>query len=389
MNATVVSGSTSSANAASDRSAARRTNGRVRPLHKDDIPKIAALHDRIMGRAPGKAPGSTEEHFTRIFLRHPWHNPALPSLVYETDNGEIAGCVGIMPRVMRYCGSPITVAVTHNFMVAPDARTAMAGLQLAQQVLAGPQDMSLAEGNNTSRRIWERFGGSASLLYSLHWTRPLQPAHYVLSLLDKRGLPGLLTAILRPLCSLADTMLPRLLSKRFSLNAPECRGEELDAAAMCAVLDKPGADCKLGPAPDVKSLSWQLQALESRAGQKLHRVLVRDNKDEVLGFYLYYADKARATGTLVQLCAIHPAQREAVLDHLFHHARLQGLCALSGHMDPALFALLAKKSCVFHHDGNSWLLVHSRRPELVQTVNAGLACLSPLEGEWWVNYING
>ncbi|MEY4641967.1 MAG: hypothetical protein RLZZ227_1961 [Pseudomonadota bacterium] len=376
-------------NTTSDRATAGRSSGRVRALHKDDIPKIAALHDRIVGRAPGKAPGSTEAHFTRIFLRHPWHNPALPSLVYETDSGEIAGCVGIMPRVMRYGGAPITVAVTHNFMVAPDARTAMAGLQLAQRVLAGPQDMSLAEGNNISRRIWERFGGSVSLLYSLHWTRPLRPAHYVLSLLDKRGLPGVLITMLRPLCSLADAMLPRLLSRRFSLVVPDARGAELDAATMCAVLDRFGSECKLSPAPDVKSLSWQLQALEARAGQQLHRVLVCGAKNEVLGFYLYYADKARATGTLVQLCAISPAQREAVLDHLFDHARQQGLCAVSGHMDPTLFPLLAKKQCVFHHDGNSWLLVHSRRPELVHTVNAGLACLSPLEGEWWVNYING
>lgn len=361
--------------------------GRVRPLQIADIPQIAALHDYIVGRKPGQPTGSTQQHFLRIFLQHPWHEAALPSLVYEAADGTIVGCIGVMPRKMLYRNRPITVAVTHNFMVAPGMRSTMAGLQLARQVLAGAQDLTLAEGNNTSRRIWESFSGSVSLLYSLHWTRPLLAGRYLTSFLRKRGLSNIVLALLKPFAALTDALLPRLLPAQYVAPPPELRAEELDAATLFRCMHEFTRDRALRPLPDEDSLQWLLQALSHRTDRQLHKVLLRD-ADGVVGWYLYYSGGPDDSGAVVQLVARNEQSQPLVMQHLYHHARLRGVCALSGQLDPVMFTTLTRQHCAFHNDGNSWLLMHSRRPDILQTINAGQAFLSRLEGEWWVNYIN-
>lgn len=362
---------------------------RIRPLQETDIPAIAALHDSLAGRAPANPARTTQEHFRRIFLQHPWQDSALPSLVYETAGGGIAGCIGVMPRPMRFGERTLTAAVTHNFFVAPAARSSMAALRLARQVLAGPQQLTLAEGNDMSRCIWERFNGSPSLLYSLHWTRPLYPGRYLLSFLRNRGLASLPALMLEPFAWMTDLAITRLFNDRFSLlPPPDCTGEELDSLAMCNCLTEYSSDRTLYPVPDEPSCAWLLHALEQRCGKSLHRILVRRSNGEIIGWYLYCEEGKGRTGNVVQLDARDDACRELVLNHMFHHARQQGVCSLSGQMDPALFRSLARHYCAFHHDGHSWLLIHSGDPEILNAINAGKALLSRLAGEWWINYIN-
>ncbi|MES2603673.1 MAG: hypothetical protein V4603_01980, partial [Pseudomonadota bacterium] len=363
--------------------------GRVRPLQITDIAQIAALHDYVVGRKPGAPAGSTQQHFLRIFLQHPWREDDLPSLVYETGDGEIIGCIGVMPRKLLFRNRVITAAITHNFMVAPGKRSTMAGLQLARAVLAGPQDLTLAEGNNISRRIWESFTGSVSLLYSLHWTRPLAAGRYLLSFLRNRGMSSLVLALARPVCWLTDKLLPRLLPQQFMAPPADIRAETLDAATLYRCLQEFSRDRALRPLPDEDSLQWLLQALEHRSDQRLHKVLLRTDAEGVIGWYIYYSGGPDASGAVVQLVARDERSQQVVLQHLFRHARDNGVCALSGQLDPVMFTALTRQHCAFHNDGNSWLLMHSKRPDILQTINAGQAFLSRLEGEWWVNYING
>ena len=75
---------------------------------------------------------------------------------------------------------------------------------------------------------------------------------------------------------------------------------------------------------------------------------------------------------------------DEVLTHLFYHARKGGALAVSGQMDPAAFQALAAKGSVFHHDGISWFLVHSRNPRVLAAIHRADAFLTRLEGEWCI-----
>jgi len=71
-------------------------------------------------------------------------------------------------------------------------------------------------------------------------------------------------------------------------------------------------------------------------------------------------------------------------DHLFERAYRGGAVAVSGQMDPAAFQALAARRCMFHHDGISWFLIHSRDPEVLAAIHRGDAFLTRLEGEWCI-----
>src|SRR5712691_6389509 len=119
--------------------------GGVRPFTKKDIPQVTELSECIFS-SPGPA-RNIASYLTEIFCRHPWLDDAMPSLVFDGPDGTVVGCLGVMPRRMSMDGRPIRAAISHTFMVAPEARTTMAAIQLLQAFLAGPQDLSIAEGN--------------------------------------------------------------------------------------------------------------------------------------------------------------------------------------------------------------------------------------------------
>lgn len=366
----------------------RSAVGKVRPLQPRDLEPLVALHQRVVGDSRKIPCRTSRADFERIFLEHPWRDETLPSLVYEDEAGRVAGCLGVMPRQMCFKGRRITAAISHNFIVEPGSRSTLAALQLAKQFLSGPQDLSMAEGSNVSRRLWEKGGGSTSLLYSLCWARPLQPSRYVLSVLSKRGLPPAFGWALRPFCRLVDAVTPLIPQKPFRLPEPAVVGEELDAETLCRSLPELTGGRSLQPRYDEHSLSWLFQTLAEKGDRgTFQKVVVRNVVRETIGWYLYY-ENSDGIGDVVQIAARNNYVDE-VLDHLFYHARQRGLVAVTGQVDPALFPALAKKYCLFHHDGGSWILIHSRDPGLLQAIHSGDAFLTRLDGEWWISSLLG
>jgi hypothetical protein len=364
----------------------RRSAGTVRPLEQRDIARVAQLHARTFGAAGAVPPPSLEQRLSRLLLGHPWSDESLPSLVFEDGGGTVVGCLGVMPRPMSFNGRRITAAVSHSFIVEPHVRSTLAALELAKRFIAGPQDLSLAEGSNVSRRIWEQLGGAASLVYGLCWTRPLRPGRYVLSYLGKRGLAPAWERVLRPVCSLADAAAPLISRKAFGLPQPAGSASDLDAGTLQRSIAEFTNKRSLRPQYDERSLGWLLETLaQEKERGALQQVAVRHGGRGALGWYLYYC-KAGGIGAVVQLGAKEGCA-ELVIEHLFHHAKQRGVVALSGQVDPALFHLYSRKDCLFHHDGASWLLLHSRHPEILQAVDRGDAFLTRLEGEWWISVV--
>jgi hypothetical protein len=364
-------------------SATEQAAGAVRPMTEKDLPSVMGLYERVFGWTAHGDEESVREHLRDVLYRNPWRDLALPSLIYEDESGKIAGCLGVLPRAMLLDGRPILAAVSHTFMVAPGSRSNLAALSLARGFLSGHQEMSIAEGGTPSRRILERFGGSTTLLLSLRWTRPLRASRYILSLLKRRGLPAAVAWACAPFCSAADALAPLLVGEPVRLPRPRSTGEALGSDELLDCLSRMTVDRSIRPVYDRRSLEWLLALLERRKGRGLlKRVAVRSGAGELLGWYLYYLQEG-GISEVVQVGARRGFMDE-VLDHLFHDAYQGGALAVSGQLDPAAFQALAARGSIFHHDGASWFLVHSKNPRVLSSVHRADVFLTRLEGEWCI-----
>jgi hypothetical protein len=117
----------------------------------------------------------------------------------------------------------------------------------------------------------------------------------------------------------------------------------------------------------------------------LRKVLVRDAQGKILGWYLYHFN-AQSPSEVLQIVA-RPDSMIEVLGHLFYTAWTEGSHAISGQQAPSLReALFSDNYCVFNT--GSWMLVHSRNLEILQSIFRGDALITRLEGEWWACFLD-
>lgn len=362
--------------------AVRTSRGRLRPLAEDDLDAVVALHGRTFGPSE-MPPAELRSYLAELFFRHPWADDGIRSLVYEEGPGELVGCLGAMPRPMVLDGEPIVAAVSHNFMVDPEHRSSMAAIELMRALFSGPQDLTLAEGNDSSRRLWTALGGSTSLAYSIRWTHPLRPARQALQVLERRGHLGRFTSTgLRPVAALADAVAARLPRSPLRPAGPGAPARELDAGSLVQGIERLSRRRSLRPSYDADALTWLLSALRLRSDRgALRTALVGPG-----GWYLYYA-RPGGVGEVVQVGATEESAGP-VLDHLLRDARRQGLLAVSGLLDPPLVPALSERACLFHRGRSAtWLLVHGRGAagdRAARALHTGDAFFTHLEGEWWL-----
>jgi hypothetical protein len=359
----------------------------VRRFVEDDVPRVADLHRRVFGS--GKAiKGSAgawisyRRFFDEVFLGGAPHVDGIESLVYQEGSGSISGFLGVHPRRMLFEERPITMAVCSHFAVDP-TRRGQFGLRLLKRCLEGPQDLSLSDesGDNT-RRLWEWCGGTTALLYSMHWVRPLQPATAPrTSPMSSSPRPAGLWA---PATSMADAVCDRLAHGPLPMIIPSGSREDLDEAMLAARLPEFAGGRSLRPDYSDASLSWIMKRAGTRhAGGPLRRVLVRDQEQQIAGWYLYYANRGGISEVL-QIAA-RKDRFGVVLDHLLYDASECGATALAGRLDPAFAQELSEKDCFFYRRGH-WTLIHSSRPELLHAIERGDAFLTRMEGEWCLHF---
>jgi len=360
----------------------------IRILSERDIPAVAALFARVYPGHRWSSQAECTSYFHEMLFRNPWRDLELPSWVAEED-GRISACYAVVPRPMLFRGRRIRVAVGCQFMVDPDRRSSLTALQLAKACLSGPQDLTLADGATEEvRRGWLGIGGTAPLLYSLHWTRPLRPARFLLSLLEERAeLPPLLTHAARPMGALADTLVTRLRPNRFLREDTELTESELDPATMLAHLPEVLRGYALQPEYEASSLAWLLgqAAFKTHQGTLVSRA-VRDRGRRLIGWYLYYLQSG-GVSEVVQIAALD-GSFDRVLKRLLADAWRHGTAAVRGRLDPRFVQELSNRHCWMRTDG-TWTLVHSRHPEVVAAINRGDAFISRLEGEWWLRFLGG
>lgn len=360
---------------------------RVRAVTPDDIPGVVALVARVYPEKQHRWPSRAgrESYFREMLFDNPWHDLELPSWLAE-DDGRVTGFYAVLPRRMLLHGSPIRVAVGCQFMVDPQHRNGLTWLQLAQACISGPQDLTLADGaSDQARRMWLNIGGTVPQLYSLHWTRPLRPARYALSLLEERtAFPGPLAFAARPLAALADALAARLRPNRFLREDFGLAEDALDPAAMLAHLPEILHGNVLHPFYDAHSLAWLLdQTARKTIYGKLRARAVLDGR-RLIGWYLYYV-RAGGVGEVVQLAAANGSY-DRVLRQLLADAWRHGATAVRGRLDPRYLHEHSALHCWLRQEG-AWTLAHSRRADVLTAFDQGRAFLSRLEGEWWLRFL--
>jgi hypothetical protein len=355
----------------------------IRAFEANDIPQVASLHQRAFGIA--SSPDLRDRYnryLTEKFLQ-PVRAGALPSLVFESD-GEVSGFIAVGTRPFVAAGKPIRAALSSQFVVDPNARSKLVAVSLLRAFLAGPQDLSFTdEANETSRRLWERLGGSTACLYSTHWVAPLRPTNLLVSKICFRH-PYFASAV-TPAVALLDR-LAWWISGQLNLAAgTDLDLDELDAASLARALSHDLTDeVRLRPVYDSDSLNKQLaDANDPAAGGSLQRALLRSKDERVAGWFVYYVNQ-KGFAEVLQVGYRHSYQAE-VVRHLFVHARRRGAVALSGRLEPHLAKALAGRQCFLFRREHA-MLVHSRNPHIANTIHLGHAFISRLEGEWCLRF---
>ncbi|HKV71604.1 MAG TPA: GNAT family N-acetyltransferase [Gemmatimonadales bacterium] len=335
----------------------------IRPLAPDDIPDLVALRRRAFTRSQ-RPDDQMPAYFEQVFLHNPWRDEGLPSLVYAGADGRPVGFLGVVPRPASFQGQRIRIAVGTQFMVHPDHR-GVAGLQLLKAFLAGGQDLSLADlANDASHRLWEKLGGRTARIPSLQWT------------LSFMRVPRLVRTPVRRVLSL---VVRRWRSPRGVRRGP------LTSAMLERELPELLHGVSLRPEYDARSAAWIFQQLVSKRGMgEIRSAALWDAAgDDVLGWYVYYAD-AQRMGRVIHFVARQGA-RDLVLQELFARAWREGLAAITGRLEAALLRHAGRAGLTCRREG-PWMLVQSSRPEILEAVDRGDAFLSSLEGEGLLSF---
>lgn len=353
----------------------------IRAFDAADIQQVASLHQKIFGVAKSPDIGNRyTAYFADKFL-DPVRQGALPSLVYEDENGEIAGFIGIATRWFVIGRRRIRAAVSTQFIAEPRARSRLIAVALLRDFLNGPQDFSFTdEANETSRILWERLGGSTSVLHSLHWIAPLRPTNLLLSNSRSR-----FVTLAGPVANLLDGIASVLTRPGKAKPQPDLQIEPLHAHALANFMSESVGDMMLHPDYDAVSLRRILDdAARQSARGTLQAVLLRSRGRQVAGWYLYCLDR-RGTAEVLQV-GYRRGHREEVVDHLFNSARLDGASALAGRMEPHMGRALANQVCLLYRRPYDSMLVHSRDLQVLNAIHSGKAFISRLDGEWCLRF---
>jgi GNAT superfamily N-acetyltransferase len=358
-----------------------RLAARIRPCERDDLAGVAAVYEHVVRSGRRVPPPRLAEYFQRTFFDCPWADSEIPSLVYEED-GKVGGFLGSHVRRLRLDGRSIRVACGGQLVVDPEARNKAIGAFLFRTHLSGPQDATIADGaNERVRGMWEILGGEASLLKSMTWTRVLRPVRFGGDYALERLKRQVFAPLLRPVWRAMDSVFG-LVASRFRPATPQVSAEPLTPRTLLEHWPLVTQSLRCHPDYDEAFLGWLFHELaEVKSRGILVRSLVRDNRGKVIGWYVYYLQ--RGTSEVMQVAAKRGAAAD-VLDHLLHHAYINGSAAVRGRVEPQLLGPLSTRRCIFGWDGSA--LIQSKAPALLGMLLSSQCLLGRLDGDWWMGH---
>ena len=343
---------------------------------------MANLHCRLFYGTSSRASQGLQAYYHEVFFRNPWLCDDLPSLVCRASSGEVIGFMGRIPRRMIFRNQPIRMAIAHRLMVAPDGGDPLVALRLVRAFLSGPQDLAISDGaNDRGRRFWEAAGGRTSPFYSMAWHCPLQPSHYLLSILASRRVRRLAGAMLWPVWPALDRYLSRKWRIAQSVLPEPGLEQEMDPPTLLRCIAETSADAAIRPQYDACSLGWLWARLprEYRSGLPQRQGGIRPRRPHCGRVPLLCPQRWRGRSHLHRR---RPDAVGMVLASLLRDGMRRRLIALRGRIEPCFLLNLMAHGCILKR--NSWGLLHSRVPEINQAIDRQDAFLSGLEGELWL-----
>jgi hypothetical protein len=352
---------------------------KIRPMATNEIPQIAELY-RVADRSDWRIPPSEVAGlFQRILVEDPWADPEIPTLVHVEDSGEITGFIGSHVRRMHFDDTTIRLASGGPLISHPKVRDRAVGPRLWRQYLAGPQQLTIADGaSDEMRQIFELIGGQMMHPSSMAWVRVYRPFSFTGSrVLQPHQRAKAIGERLWPGLDLAAKTVKYFRPRSARSTTTELLTPQLLLEHMPVVT----RSLRLYPAYDEPYLAWLFSELhDNRTWGTPIRRFVRDETDRALGWYVYYLQPDE--GCRVVHIAARDRRAGDVIDALFADALEHGGAGIQGRVEPRLLAPLADRGCVFRYSARS--LVHSRDPELLAVLAAGQALLTRLEGDWWM-----
>jgi hypothetical protein len=354
----------------------------IRPLAREELPAVVALHEREARSRGASLPPGLERHLDRLFFDSPWFDPELAPLAHVEDDGTISAFVGSSARRFLWQDRPVRVRVSSHLLADAEARKRAAGLRLLRAMLQGPQDLTVTDSANADAlRLWAALGGSTAHVSCMAWIRVFEPWRFGRAFLGWRHRRALATAA-APFARPLDALTTRLASRAFRGPCSQARTRTLDGASFVEAFGAVGAAFDFRPAyEDTAFASWLLASLEATWGPERISGSLVSVEGRPVGAFVYALKPGRVAETVHVSAA--PRDVGVVLDALFAEARGRRLVAVQGRLEPHLCRALFEHPCVLHRSGAS-VLVHAREPDLLGAVLAGRAALTRLDADWWM-----
>src|SRR5262249_19211068 len=152
----------------------------------------------------------------------------------------------------------------------------------------------------------------------------------------------LLASAARPLAWVVDSAAVRMPLSLYPVPAASAEAAEAGVEHLLACIADLPPRWTLRPLYTPNSLGWLLEkAGEAKRRGYLRKLLVRNAKGEMLGWYIYYA-KPGGIAKVLQIGGREHGISE-VIDHLFHDAWRRGALAVSGRLEPRFARELSQK----------------------------------------------
>lgn len=327
---------------------------------------------------------ATEEeaihYFRTIFFENPWHDPALPSLVCESDAGRIIGFLGRITRRFQFAGTPIR-AVTPTQLSAEGDASGLVALRLLREMLAGPQDLAWADAaTERVRQIWMRIGGEVPAIQCLHWRFAVRPSGSALAGLEG----GFVTRGTRFASQVLLRDADRAIARRIRHEAAQLQMLPSPSPESWLEAFRSLAEDALCTADGPAELSWTLRMLEAAHGPRAIRsAIAKDRRGKVVGAHMFVA-KRNQVGEVIALAARRGAGG-ALMWALAGEALDMGIRTLRGRLEPRLaFELEALPVRIVREA--PWSLFATSRPDLAVAIHSGRTQFTRLDGEWWLQF---
>jgi hypothetical protein len=354
--------------------------GGVRPVEARDIESVAAL-DRSISDSDGRAVEGVDDletFYATLSFDNPWHDPELPSLVWEDADGKVAGFMGRLPRIMQWRDQRIRMAIATKLMVDPTRRSPFAAVELIRAFFAGPQDLSYSDGaTGTTRALWESLGGRSVPAWSVKWAKILRPCRLGFEDRSHSRLMGAVSGLCWPFDRVASRMGP------FRVPATQTSVEAIAAGGLTARMSASTSAFTLKPIYVEREIDWLLGFIDlDRSRGHVRTLAVIDGSGQELGWFSYISQP----GGVSQALALGSTggQLGAVLDQLIVQADRDKSVAVQGRIWPRFLDDYWASGCIGKR--GAWTVIHARNRDICESVISGDAYLSAIEGETVLPY---